>query len=431
MPVTSTDSGSGRRYDFLNVLGRGGFGTVYRAWMRGEGGFDKLVAIKIPNDERADPTEVARLKDEARMLGLLRHRCIVGVDGLALLDGRWSVVMEYVDGVDLRSLLKATGPLPIGVSLQIIAEVAGALDAAWEAEDVDGQPMTLMHRDIKPSNIMITATADVKVLDFGIARAHFETRESITENRRLGSQYYMAPERLDLMDHATSDIYSLGAVLFAMITGKRIGRTSAAVATHVSVMQAAMVHLRKSSAFTNLDLMDLLQAMLRYSPDARPKARHVERRCHEILAKLSEPNLRSWAKRIVPPILQTRMGSDLVNPAEAWTGSTWADATEGSNNASEQATMSETVQVAPMSRSPVWAVAGLATIALWSISLVVFGSWWVLWPVPTQPVSFVPLSEAVAEKPASEPEEAASEPDEAPVDPDPADHTPEGDAGEK
>src|SRR5688572_24162758 len=92
----------GRRYRVMGVLGRGGFGTVFRADLLGEGSFVRPVALKVLNPEMEGvATVAARLRDEARLLGRVRHRSIVQVDGLVRLDDRWTVVMEYVDGVDL------------------------------------------------------------------------------------------------------------------------------------------------------------------------------------------------------------------------------------------------------------------------------------------------------------------------------------------
>src|SRR5688572_13075743 len=95
-----------RRYEILETLGRGGFGTVYRAKLVGEGGFAKQVALKVLNPEVASTGEfAARMRDEARILGLIRHRAVVQVDGLVQLNGRWTVVMEYIQGVDLSQLM--------------------------------------------------------------------------------------------------------------------------------------------------------------------------------------------------------------------------------------------------------------------------------------------------------------------------------------
>ena len=120
----------GRRYKILGALGRGGFGTVYRAELAGEGGFSKIVALKVLNPEMEEVNEMAiRLRDEARVLGLLRHRAIVQVDGLVRLSGRWTVIMEYVEGRDLKDVVAAAGTVPATVALTIVEEVAGALHA--------------------------------------------------------------------------------------------------------------------------------------------------------------------------------------------------------------------------------------------------------------------------------------------------------------
>ncbi|NCG21399.1 MAG: protein kinase, partial [Rhodobacterales bacterium] len=135
-----------------------------------------------------------RFRDEARILGLIRHRAVVGVDSLAELESGWAVVMEYVDGVDITSVVRYGLP-PARVVVSIIEEVASALHAAWTTvSDVTGKPLRLVHRDIKPANVRLTAQGEVKVLDFGVARAEFESREANTQAMRFGSLRYMAPE---------------------------------------------------------------------------------------------------------------------------------------------------------------------------------------------------------------------------------------------
>ncbi len=107
-----------RRYQIHEALGKGGFGTVYRAELASTGGFTKPVALKVLNpDMQSDDDVVRRLRDEARMLGLLNHRAIVKVDGLVQLAGRWAVVMEYVEGASLDQILRAQGPTPARVAL--------------------------------------------------------------------------------------------------------------------------------------------------------------------------------------------------------------------------------------------------------------------------------------------------------------------------
>jgi serine/threonine protein kinase len=113
----------GRRYQILGVLGRGGFGTVYRADLLGEGSFVRPVALKVLNADMEDVATVAeRLRDEARLLGRIRHRAVVHVDGLVRLDDRWTIVMEYVDGADLGRVLEQHGRFPPRPAFEIVGE---------------------------------------------------------------------------------------------------------------------------------------------------------------------------------------------------------------------------------------------------------------------------------------------------------------------
>ena len=182
-------------FALLDVIGCGGHGTVHRAQFIGEGGFRKEVAIKLlRSNVRDDPELEQRLRDEARILGMLHHRAIVGVDRLTRIEGRWAVVMEFVQGEDLSALV-LRGPMPVTVALAIIVEVASAMAAAYCTLGHDGRPLRLLHRDLKPSNVRVGPDGSVKVLDFGIARAEFTHREAETRSRTLGTEAYMAPER--------------------------------------------------------------------------------------------------------------------------------------------------------------------------------------------------------------------------------------------
>ena len=139
------------RYELLELLGKGGFGRVYLARFHGEAGFQKDVALKFLKSGAQDNRNlIARLRDEARLLGLLRHRAIVHVDRLIRLQGAWVIVMEYVPGADLSSFMK-DGPVPPGPTLEVL-EVASALTAAYERSSPDGQALRLTHRDIKPEH---------------------------------------------------------------------------------------------------------------------------------------------------------------------------------------------------------------------------------------------------------------------------------------
>ncbi len=294
------------RYEILATLGKGGFGTVYRARFTGEGGFTKQVAIKVLNANLQGMESLAqRLRDEARMLGMLDHRAIVRVDRLVQVEDRWAFVMEYVNGVDLRILMGA-GPIKSQHTMEIVGEVASALHAAFDGTGHGDKSLGLVHRDIKPENILLTPAGDVKVLDFGIARAEFDKREAFTTDISFGSPNYMAPERFDQSidepDHSSTDIYSLGLVLYELVLGRPFGRTSPIESRHARFVQERIELLRHANVTPGI--LELTREMLAYDPEKRPAPRDVERRCLELKAEMSSEPLRFWAERTVPALIR-------------------------------------------------------------------------------------------------------------------------------
>jgi serine/threonine protein kinase len=291
------------------VLGRGGFGTVYRAELTGLGGFRKSVALKVLNQDVAGSDEIAqRFRDEARILGLVRHRSIVQVDGLVQLGDRWAVVMELVDGISLE-LVARFRPMPAGSALEVVAEVARALDVAWSAKGPEDRPLHLMHRDIKPPNIQITASGDVKVLDFGVARADFAHREAKTHALSFGSVPYMSPERLDFTDTPAGDVYALGAVLFEIITGEALGKAKGRPEVHTARVAERVNWVRENLHEGGDRVADLLESMLAYEADERPSARELERTCLLLQRDIGGLLLRDWCEVHVP-VLQAEQPSE-------------------------------------------------------------------------------------------------------------------------
>lgn len=306
--TTTTTGGGLRKYHVLEVLGQGGFGTVYRAQLESTGGFSKPVALKVLNANfSARPKVVARLRDEARLLGLLRHRAIVQVDDLLHLDDQWSVVMEYVEGVSLAEL-SASVDVPATVALEVAEEVAGALFVAYEKPTRNGPPLQLLHRDIKPSNIQITPAGEVKLLDFGIARASFETRESNTNAVLMGSLPYMAPERFDFEDVHAGDVYALGITLCETILGETPQKTSLYPDRHQVHVDDLATRVR--AKVPSDKLAGTLRNMLAFEPEDRPRARDIERQLRQIRRELQGPWLKDWAEAAVMPALSAR---ELVN----------------------------------------------------------------------------------------------------------------------
>ncbi|HUH16486.1 MAG TPA: protein kinase, partial [Methylomirabilota bacterium] len=200
------------RYRLIAPLGEGGMATIWRAL---DEQLDREVAVKLLRPQfSADAGFAARFKQEARSAGGLSHPNIVSVyDYGTDDDGEQYIVMELVEGRDLSTLLTDRGALSVDDAARVAIGVAGAREVA---------PRTgIVHRDVKPGNIMITDAGDVKVADFGIARAVAEASMTVT-GTTLGSVHYFSPEqaRGDEVTGA-SDVYALAIVLFEMLTGRR------------------------------------------------------------------------------------------------------------------------------------------------------------------------------------------------------------------
>jgi len=276
-----------RRYRVHALIGQGGFGKVYRATLEGGSGFRKEVAIKLLKHEAVSPGVLERFRDEARILGLVRDRAFVSVDPPLQLAGSWAVVMDFAEGESARGLLRH-GPYPGTVALEVVEEVARALGLAWHQVGPEGRPLHLLHRDLKPGNIQISAKGEVRLLDFGIAKATFGGREALTANDWAGTVGYAAPERMDGRDGPEGDVYSLGVVLRVLLTlDKPIG---GGVFKERGVRPAGLD-----------DALALAAEMTRLDPDRRPAMRQVEARCHAQRRALAGPTLREWAEQAVDP----------------------------------------------------------------------------------------------------------------------------------
>ncbi|MCB9671797.1 MAG: serine/threonine protein kinase [Alphaproteobacteria bacterium] len=297
-----------RRYVVQHPIGRGAFGTVYRAQMIGEGGFRRDVAIKLMNPNVEHPEEMARRqRDEARLLGLIRHRAILQVDGLVRLGGTWAVVMEHIDGVNLRQLVRG-GAVPPSVALTIVSEVAGALAVAWDAPGADGAPLHIVHRDIKPANIQLTAAGEVKLLDFGVARADFESRETASVGLILGTVRYMSPERFEGIDGPEGDVYALGIVLAELLTARDVKGNARGDRRIPEVLEELEAELGAAGA----PLVELVDRCVASEPSQRPTAGELERLAWDLAATCGEPRIQDWSRIRVREIqaLQSDEASD-------------------------------------------------------------------------------------------------------------------------
>ena len=315
---TAITGGDRIRFELVERLGKGAAGSVWRARMWGRHGMTRMVALKVV--EAGDERVLRRMRDEARLLGLLQHRALVAVQDLVELEeGRWGLVMELLDGVDLHGLA-VVGSLPPGIVLEVVAEVADALVCALETVDLEGVALGLTHRDIKPANIMMCQDGRVKLLDFGVARANITTRESTTIHGELwGTLGYMSPERLFGQDSPAVDVYALGVVLYELVLRQRLGRASLAQSEHeVRLIEARR---RLTGAGVPEGMIALVLSMLAYHAADRPTAAEVRDRARALRVEIPAPTLGGWAGRVVPLGRRARLSrlGPAVPTMDLWT----------------------------------------------------------------------------------------------------------------
>ena len=271
----------------LQLLGRGGMAEVYLAATSGPAGFEKKVALKVPLSHLAqDPKVVAMLLDEARLSAQLTHRNIAGVLELTQHEGRPVITMEYVRGASLATLEAAlTGGLPVHLAIFIASELASGLHYAHDARGAGGEALSIVHRDVSPSNVLLSSDGDVKLVDFGIAKAAHRTAHTVN-NLLKGKLLYMAPEQANLKEVTPrSDQYSLGVLLFEMCTGRPLveGEHDLEILDRVRAPDAAALN----DAGLPSDVEALLREMLAREPEDRlPDLGVARERMADILADL-------------------------------------------------------------------------------------------------------------------------------------------------
>jgi serine/threonine-protein kinase len=207
-------------YELVRRLGRGGMAEVHLALTHGASGFERHVAIKMLAPELTGEPELERaLIREATLAGTLHHRNLVAVLGLGVHDGSYYVVMEYVDGTDLARHLD--GPVPEPLALHIVHELAVGLAYLHAATDARGLPLGIVHRDVGPANVLVSTTGDIKLGDFGIAKAT-ALADLTAAGARKGRYSYMAPEQLAGEPvTVAADQFGLGVTLVELVTGQR------------------------------------------------------------------------------------------------------------------------------------------------------------------------------------------------------------------
>jgi len=259
-------------YEILSLVGAGGMGAVYKAR---DTRLDRTVAIKVlPEDVASDPERRHRFEREARTVSQLNHPHIATLFDLGQNDGIHFFIMEYVEGETLFDRLKK-GPLPLAEALRYGAEIADALDKAHR--------QGVVHRDVKPGNIMLTKSG-TKLLDFGLAKARTspierdnglssaptEAKPLTDKGAFMGTLQYMAPEQLEGKEvDARADLFSLGAVLYEMASGKRAFEGASPASLIAAILEHQPASLVTFSAGTPAALDHVTSRCLAKDPDSR------------------------------------------------------------------------------------------------------------------------------------------------------------------
>ncbi len=214
------------KYILLDKIASGGMAEIFKAKTVGVSGFEKILAIKRIHPQFAQNQEfITMLIDEAKISVFLNHSNIVQVFDLGRIGEHYFIAMEYVNGTDLHKYLKKCKQkkeyLPLDISIYIASEIAKGLDYAHRKTGPDGKPLKIIHRDVSPQNILISDIGEIKITDFGIAKANIKNKET-TKGLLKGKINYMSPEQAAGLEiDNRSDIYALGIIMYEMFTNQR------------------------------------------------------------------------------------------------------------------------------------------------------------------------------------------------------------------
>lgn len=258
-------------YRVVEKIATGGMAEVFRAISSGAKGFEKTVVIKRILGSLAQDEEFRDLfKGEAFIAAMLAHGNIVQVFELSEEGEHLFIAMEYVQGTDLARLLtraRALGDFPVPLALYIVGEVLRALGFAHSATGADGAPLHIVHCDISPQNILVSLAGEVKITDFGISRAAIQVG---SQEVIRGKYAYMSPEQVEgrTLD-GRSDLFSLGIVLYELLTGRRLFKAKSRDETLARVRRAEVPSPRAYRPDLSEDLESFLLRTLSRSPDDR------------------------------------------------------------------------------------------------------------------------------------------------------------------
>jgi len=292
----SDEGGESNTYRIRRHIGSGGMAQVFLARQLGARGFSKSVALKKLRPELAADTRFRRLfLDEARLAALINHPAVVQIFDLGRSGSDYFIVMEYVEGWNLSTLLRAAAAvgrkLPVELACYVGSRIAAGLHAAHTCRGQDGEALHIVHRDVSPQNVMVSMSGDVKLTDFGVARAATSTQNSGTETV-LGKLAYMSPEQVDRgFGPVTprSDIFCAGLVLFECLTGLNPFRQPSQRQTLKAILLDPSPNLEEQGSF-DIRLRQVLgQALARDPKERYASSLDFQKALDAYIAELGNP----------------------------------------------------------------------------------------------------------------------------------------------
>jgi eukaryotic-like serine/threonine-protein kinase len=261
-------------YEMIRTIAEGGMGVVYEAVQRGAGGFTKTVAVKLIREEYSTISEFQKnFIGEARLVANLIHTNIVQTYHLGQIGGQYFMVMEYVSGVNLEQFLErhvALGRvMPIDIAAFVISRIARGLTYAHQKCDREGRLLGIVHRDIGPKNVMIADEGDVKLTDFGIAKA-LDLMYNEEGKVIAGKDEYLSPEQASYaVTDARADLFPLGIVLTELLLSRNVFRDADRLVSRQNILTMPIPQFSKLRPEIDPKLEAIIQKALQRDRDKR------------------------------------------------------------------------------------------------------------------------------------------------------------------
>jgi serine/threonine protein kinase len=302
------------RYELLRELARGGMGSVHLARQTGLEGFEKLIVVKTLLPHLNEDREfVEMFLDEARIAAKLDHPNVCQIFDLGEIDGTYFLAMEFVRGVDLRTLLRDCEEcqhlIPLPLTARIVSDAAAGLHYAHELRDPGSHLLSgLVHRDVSPQNVLVSWEGGVKLIDFGVAKA--QGRATATVDGRLKGKYaYMSPEQASGEDiDRRSDVFALGIVFWEAVTGERLFRQETDVKTlrAVTDCEVAAPSTVKPGIPKSLDPV-VMKALTRDPDDRYPTAQALRLAIEEWMRASGSPSSQAHVAEFMQDFYRDRI----------------------------------------------------------------------------------------------------------------------------